>query len=277
VELARALRLGIATGRIPRPDRTLTFLWLEEISGSRQWLKDHPQEARNVRYMFSMDMTGEDVRKTGGSFLIERWPDPAAVWDRPWDPHTEWGRGDVRAEQLKGDLINDLHLAICLQVARKTGWTVKTNPYEGGSDHTVFGTAGVPAVLDWHFTDRYYHTNLDTPDKTSAAEMRNVGVAVAASAWLLASSRESTALAVAALVAKAGEARLGVERAEGAALVATDPDPRIANIRQAEIVATWRKWYGEAVRSVSRLVVGPVSAEFAMRVEGLAAPFNAAK
>ncbi len=202
-ELARALRLGIAGGRIPRPDRTLTFLWLEEISGSRQWLKDHPQDAKNVRYMFSMDMTGEDVRKTGGSFLIERWPDPGAVWDRPWDPHTEWGRGEVRAEQLKGDLINDLHLAVCLRVARKTGWTVKTNPYEGGSDHTVFGAAGVPAVLDWHFTDRYYHTNLDTPDKTSAGEMRNVGVAVAASAWLLASAKESD---------RAGRGRAGGQR-----------------------------------------------------------------
>ena len=52
--------------------------------------------------MFSMDMTGEDVKKTGGSFLIERWPDPGAVWDRPWDPHSEWGRGNVRADQLDG-------------------------------------------------------------------------------------------------------------------------------------------------------------------------------
>jgi Zn-dependent M28 family amino/carboxypeptidase len=276
-ELARALRLGIAGGRIPRPERTLTFLWLEEISGSRQWLKAHPEEAKNVRYMFSMDMTGENVRKTGGSFLIERWPDPGAVFDRPWDPHTEWGRGDVRAEQLKGDLINDLHLAICLRVARKTGWIVKTNPYEGGSDHTVFGTAGVPAVLDWHFTDRYYHTNLDTPDKTSAREMRNVGVAVAASAWLLASARESTALAVAALVSAAGETRLRVEKEDGAALATADADPRMAGIRQVEIVATWRKWYAEAVRSASRLVVGPVSAGFGPGLEGLAAPFDRAK
>ena len=69
--------------------------------------------------MFSMDMTGEDVTKTGGSFLIERWPDPGAVWDRPWDPHTEWGRGNVRADSLKGDLINDLHLAVCQRVARE--------------------------------------------------------------------------------------------------------------------------------------------------------------
>jgi hypothetical protein len=277
VELARALRLGIAGGRIPRPERTLTFLWLEEISGSRQWLKAHPQEAKNVRYMFSMDMTGENVKKTGGSFLIERWPDPGAVFDRPWDPHTDWGRGDVRAEQLKGDLINDLHLAICQRVARKTGWIVKTNPYEGGSDHTVFGLAGVSAVLDWHFTDRYYHTNLDTPDKTSADEMRNVGVAVAASAWLLASARESAALSVAALVSKAGEARLQIEQQQGPGLAAAEKDPRMANIRQAEIVATWRKWYAEAVRSVTRLVVGPVSPAFSPKVEDLAAPFETAK
>ena len=72
---------------------------------------------------------------------------------------------------------------------------MRTNPYEGGSDHTAFGDAGIPSLLNWHFTDRYYHTNLDRPDKTSAAEMVNVGVAVATSAWFLASADEADALA----------------------------------------------------------------------------------
>ena len=193
-ELAVSLQAGIRAGKIPPPGRTLTFLFLNEIGGSRRWLQDHATEAKNVRYMISMDMTGEDVAKTGGAFLVERWPDPAAVWDRPWDPHSEWGRGNVKAEQLKGDLINDIHLTVCSVVARKTDWVVRTNPYEGGSDHTVFGSAGVPSVLDWHFTDRYYHTNFDTPDKTSAAEMRNVGVCAAASAWLLGSADAPLAL-----------------------------------------------------------------------------------
>ena len=272
-ELARALLDGIQHGRIPPPDRTITMLWLEEISGSRQWLKDHADQAKGVRYMFSMDMTGEDVRKTGGSFLIERWPDPGAIWERPWDPHSEWGRGAVKAEQLKGDLINDLHRAICERVAAKTGWIVKTNPYEGGSDHTVFGTAGVPAVLDWHFTDRYYHTNFDTADKTSADEMRNVSVSVGASAWLLASAKAPAALAVAQLVADAGQARVMLEETEGANLAAADADSSAARTREAIILRAWRKWYGEAVRSVSRLVVGAPSPTFAGQVEQLAAPF----
>ena len=271
-ELARALAIGIRDGRIPVPARTITFLWLNEISGSRQWLQDHPEDAKRVKYMQSLDMTGEDVAKTGGAFLIERWPDPGAVWDRPWDPHSEWGRGNVRADRLKGDLLNDLHLAVCDRVARKSGWVVKSNPYEGGSDHTVFGDAGVPSLLNWHFTDRYYHSSFDTADKTSAAEMRNVGVAVAASAWVLASADESLALAVADLVSAAGHARVGIEMRDGAKLAGADA---AAVARESTILAAWRKWYSEAVLSAVRLVVvSPLSPAAEQRLAGLAREFQ---
>lgn len=260
-ELARSLTVGVESGAIPRPARTITFLWLNEISGSRAWLQRNAAKVPGVKYMFSMDMTGEDITKTGGSFLVERWPDPGAIWTRSWDPNSEWGRGNVRKDSLKGDLINDLHLAVCERVALKTGWVVKTNPYEGGSDHTVFGTAGIPSLLNWHFTDRYYHSNMDTADKTSAAEMRNVGVAVATTAWLLASSDEAMSLEVAELVARAGRARIAVELRDGQAL----PD-------HADALAAWRTWSAEAVRSVSRLITSPPSSRLTERLEALAAP-----
>ena len=291
-EMAVALAKAIREGRVPPPARTLTFLFITEIAGSRRWLQRLGSDpgltprasgaagqasagsdlgltpaahgtTGNVKYMFSMDMTGEDVKKTGGTFLIERFPDPGAVWDRPWDPHTQWGRGNVKAENLKGDLITDAHLAVCQRVARKTGWDVRTNPYEGGSDHTVFGAAGIPSVLDWHFTDRYYHTNFDTPDKTSPAEMKNVGVAVAATAWLFASATEAVALEVARIVASAGQARLAKELADGGSLPSADL-----------VLPAWRKWYSEAVGSVDRLVVGPPSADFGARVREIAQPFE---
>ena len=262
MELARSLGAGVASGRIPPPARTITFLWLNEISGSRAWIARHPDLMAGVRYMFSMDMTGEDVAKTGGSFLVERWPDPGAVWTRPWDPHSEWGAGNVRANTLKGDLINDLHLAVCELVAKKTAWVVKTNPYEGGSDHTVFGSTGVPSLLNWHFTDRYYHSSLDTPDKTSPEEMRNVGVATASSAWVLASADEALSMQVAELVAAAGRARLAVELRDGSKM----PD-------HADALAAWRKWSAEAVRSVTRLVTVPVSPALSARLEALVAPY----
>ena len=236
--LARAVLDAIRSGALPRPDRTLTFMWADEVRGSRQWISSHPDEARRVQYMFAMDMTGEDASKTGGTFLIEKEADPSAVWPRPSDPHTEWGASEVRAESVKGSLLNDLHYAVCRRRARDTGWAVRTNPYEGGSDHTAFRAAGVPSVLNWHFTDRFYHTNQDTLDKVSPNEMQNVGVAVATSAWLLASADESDALSVADLIESAALRRLAVEREQGADRVIHD---------------AWVKWYGEAFDSVLRL------------------------
>jgi hypothetical protein len=243
--LAIALQKAVADKRLPPPGRTLTFIWGDENRASRAWLTADAERARGVEYMFSLDMTGEDTAKTGGTFLIEKQPDPSAVWPRPSDPHTAWGAGEVKASELKGSLLNDLHLAICRRRARDTGWIVKTNPYEGGSDHTEFKNAGVPALLDWHFTDRYYHTNLDRPDKTSPGEMVNVGVAVATSAWFLASAAERDAIATVRLIADAAVARLRLEQSQAAT---------------PEILAAWRSWYDEALDSVRRLKPGPPSA-----------------
>ena len=235
------------------PGRTITFLWIDEIRGSKQWLGADPARAKGVQYMLSLDMTGEDTTKTGGTFLIEKQADPSAVWVRPSDPHSEWGASEVKAESLKGSLLNDVHLAVAMRRAKDTKWVVRTNPYEGGSDHTAFAEAGVPSVLNWHFTDRYYHTNLDRPDKTSQAEMINVGVTVATTAWLLSSADEHDATSVLQLLAASAGARLALERKQGAGLVAAASDRAAAQATETAVVAAWKKWYDEAFDSVRRL------------------------
>lgn len=86
---ALAVHDAVRRGAAPAPERTITFLWVDEIRGSQQWIKDHPDEARRVLAMLSLDMTGEDTAKTGGTFLIEKGPDPSAIWERPSDPHSD--------------------------------------------------------------------------------------------------------------------------------------------------------------------------------------------
>ena len=77
--------------------------------------------------------------------------------------------------------------------------------------------------------------------------MRNVGVAVAASAWLMASATQAIAESAAAVVSSAGQARVQIEEREG--------KDGSAN---ATIVAAWRKWYDEALDSVLKLAIpGP--------------------
>ena len=255
--IARAIAGAIARGALPQPDRTLTFMWVDEIRGSRNWITSRPQEAHGVQYMFSMDMTGEDTSKTGGTFLIEKQPDPSAVWQRPSDPHSEWGASQVKPDTLKGSLLNDLHIAVAKRRARDTGWVVKTNPYEGGSDHTAFGSAGVPSLLNWHFTDRFYHTSQDTIDKVSAAEMENVGIIVATSAYFLASASQEDALEVVNLIENAGTARLALERRQGADIVAKAKDRAAAEKAEAAVHAAWIKWYAEALGTIEQLSATP--------------------
>jgi hypothetical protein len=233
---AIAMRQAIASGNIAPPRRSITFLWLDEIRGSEQWLKRDSARATSAVAMMSLDMTGEDTAKTGGTFLIEKMPDPSAIYPRPSDPHSEWGAGDVDKALVKGHFLNDLHLAVALRRSRDTGWVVRTNPYEGGSDHTVFTRAGVPALLNWHFTDRFYHTNLDTADKTSTETMGHVATVVATTALFLASADASDAAALTKLVDEAERARAATEQ---------------KNVAGAEIMSAWKKWYDEARASVS--------------------------
>ncbi len=235
---ALALQSAMADGALPRPARTLTLLWGDENRASDAWIAEDADRVSRVLAMMSLDMTGEDTAQTGGTFLIEKGPDPTAIWERPTDPHTEWGASDVDRALVKGSFLNDLHLASALRRARDTGWEVRTNPYEGGSDHTSFTKAGVPALLNWHFTDRYYHTNLDTIEKVSPATMGHVATAVATTAMFLASAVDTDVASLQALLITARDARLTVERQHEAS---------------AEMLDAWITWYAEAVASAVRV------------------------
>jgi hypothetical protein len=233
---ALAMHDGIRRQAMAPPRRTVTMLWLDEIRGSEHWIEQDSARAKRVVAMMSLDMTGQDTSKTGGTFLIEKMPDPSAIYERPSDPHSEWGAGEVDRSWVRGHLLNDFHLAVALRRARDTKWVVRTNPYEGGSDHTVFTRIGVPALLNWHFTDRYYHTNLDTVDKTSATTMGHVATTVATSALFLASADSSDRDALIRLIDEAERARVATEK---------------RNAASDEILAAWEKWYAEARASVN--------------------------
>lgn len=277
LELARAIAGAIASKALPRPGRTLTFIWGDEMRASREWLRAEPGRAASVRAMISLDMTGEDAAKTGGSFIIEKEPDPSAVWPRPSDPHTEWWGGGAYRRPLKGSYLNDLLLAVCLRRARETGWVVQTNPYEGGSDHCIFLNAGVPAVLVSHFTDRYYHTNLDRPDKVSPTEMAHVGISVGTAALLIASAGDEEARAIADLVADAARRRLELEARQSAELIAGATDRAAAEAGERVLHDAWRAWYGNALESVLSLPQAPVRPALRARVRAAIDAIGAAR
>ncbi len=195
------------------PKRTITMLFGLEIAQTRNFLADDSVRTKGVRWGLSLDMTGEDTKKTGGTFLIEKMPDPSAVWTRGDEHHSEWGGRAIAKSEIVPSFYNDYLLARCLDQAAATGWLVRTNPFEGGSDHTPFLQFKKPGALFWHFTDVYYHTDGDRIDKVSKDELVNVGNAALASVLTLTSADGATARALVAELERAAIARLDVETA----------------------------------------------------------------
>jgi aminopeptidase YwaD len=255
VEMARVSAALVRSGRV-NPRRSLTYLWGNEIAATRRYLAD-ASRAATVRWGVSLDMVGEDTEKTGGTFLIEKMPDPSAVWTRGEDRHSEWGGSPLRVDQLTPHFFNDFVLRRCLDQAAVTGWVVRTNPYEGGSDHVPFLDAKKPGLLFWHFTDVFYHTDNDRLPNVSARELANVGVSALVSALTLATADGATARALVAEVQRAALARLDAEAALSRAARAAGGDAE----RERLILDTWTDWYRGAIRSMSEIEVGGSSEE----------------
>jgi aminopeptidase YwaD len=255
-EMARVLGV-LVRDRGFRPKRTITMLFGLEIAQTRNYLAADSVRTRGVRWGLSLDMTGEDTKKTGGTFLIEKMPDPSAVWTRGDEKHSEWGGRPLEKSRIVPHYFNDFLLARCLDQAANTGWVVKTNPFEGGSDHTPFLDAKKPGVLFWHFTDMYYHTDGDRIDKVSQSELANVGLAALVSVLTLTSADGQTTRELVAEVERAAIKRLDTEVAlSRAALRQGSPAAT-----EDEILSTWMDYYARSLQAMADIEVGGSSPE----------------
>lgn len=226
------------------PQRTLTFLWGDEIVSTQRYIKENSERAKGIMWGMSLDMVGENTEKTGGSFLIEKMPDPSAIWTRGDDKHTEWGAGDVKESDLFPHYYNDLVMKICNDQGKYANWTVNYNPFEGGSDHTPFIKSKIPGLLMWHFTDVFYHTDNDRLDKVSAKTMKNVGISALTTAYTLVTANENTALFVINEVKTAALERLKTEYNLSKQAIA---DGKSTKQDEKQILSTWGKYYTDAL------------------------------
>jgi len=255
-EIARVAALMVKSGRA-NPARTMTFLWGDEIRSTARFLSEDTTRRAGVKWGMSLDMVGENTAKTGGTFLIEKMPDPSAVWVRGEDQHTEWGGRPLTVSEIRPYWFNDFVRARCLDRAASTGWVVKANPFEGGSDHTPFLTAKIPAVLLWHFTDQFYHTDLDRIEMVSATTLGNVGNCALNIGLVLATGSRDMTVAALDELTRVAESTL---RTQGA--LSRDTLTRGGRAETERlIIDTWRDYYMGAVDHITDIAAAPISLE----------------
>ncbi|MEO7520436.1 MAG: M28 family peptidase, partial [Gemmatimonas sp.] len=252
-EMARVAASLVKSNRA-NPARTITFLWGDEIRATARYLAEDTARRAGVKWGMSLDMVGENTALTGGTFLIEKMPDPSAVWTRGADQHSEWGGRPIQVADIRAHWFNDFVRQRCLDRASRTGWVVKSNPFEGGSDHTPFLDAEIPAVLLWHFTDQFYHTDRDRLSMVSNATLANVGSCALTTGLMLAVG--STKVARNAI----DELTRVAERTIATQAVLSDSALRAGSNAAKEqlVIATWRDFYVGALARVPDIAIEPV-------------------
>lgn len=178
---------ALETGSLPRPRRTLAFVFGNEMGQSTVWLED---TKRQTVAALSADMLGQSPERTGAVALLERTPDPGALHTILPDAHTPWGAGRVEEKDIVPNGVNVVCREALRDVARHVGgWRTSENPWEGGSDHDVFNRRKIPAALMWHFTDFTYHTSLDRMGMIDGTELRRTCTAIVSAGLALADMR----------------------------------------------------------------------------------------
>ena len=217
---------------------------------TRRYVKEDSIRAKDIKWGISLDMVVEDTEKTGGTFLIEKMPDPSAIWTRGNDKHTEWGGSKMKLEQMKPHYLNDFLIDKFKEQGKRANWVVGTNPYEGGSDHVPFLRENIPSVLFWHFTGQFYHTDNDRIDKVSKTTLKNVGTAALISAYTLLNADEKTAKSILLDLERAAVKRLNEELKQSEIAI----KKRDAIATQLQIISAWKDWYQKSFATTLGIV-----------------------
>ena len=80
LDIALALQRLLAEGRLPRPARTLRFLWVPEWNGTMAWIDAHPEAVGPalggaLLANLNLDMVGEDLERLHSRLILTRTPD----------------------------------------------------------------------------------------------------------------------------------------------------------------------------------------------------------
>jgi hypothetical protein len=261
-EMAR-VTAGLVQAKKLNPQRSMTFIWGDEIKSTRDYIRDDAKRAAGIKWGLSLDMVGENTAKTGGSFLIEKMPDPSAIWTRGNDKHTEWGGSVLTEAQMKPNYFTDFLLNRCRQQGKENGWVVNANPYEGGSDHQPFLDANIPGLLMWHFTDVFYHTDGDRLEMVSREEMRNVGICALAAAYTLTSADEKTGLQIITELEANAVDRLQTEFALSKKAIAQGAKKQ----DEQHLLEVWTNWYQAALDKSLEIAVQGATPKLQERVK----------
>jgi hypothetical protein len=185
LEVARSLHRLIAEGKLPRPRRTIRFIWPCEVECTIALLDAKPQFAARALATIHLDMIGGNTDVTHGTLKVEGSPPslPSFVSDVGF----AIGRWTDEQSRLYADH-NVADFPLTEPDGTKNPLRARIGGFTEGSDHQVWaeGSWRVPVIYIADWPDIYIHTQKDVPANLDSTKMRRAVFIAAASAWALA-------------------------------------------------------------------------------------------
>jgi aminopeptidase YwaD len=212
LEVARIINTLVADGRLPKPKRTIRFIWGPEFSGIGEWVKANRDIMERTLCNINMDMVGEWLSKNQAFFCLMRttYGNPHYINDVMENYYRYVGEGNRERIQNRST-----PAAVPVRIVAPSGadepFTYSIETHYGASDHEVFNDwgVGVPGIMMIAWPDRWYHTSGDTADKADPTQLKRAAAIGAAGAYTVAAADAAAGARIAAEIASNATRRLG--------------------------------------------------------------------
>jgi aminopeptidase YwaD len=212
IEMARLLNTLIANGTLPRPRRTIRFLFSAEHYGEMLMFRNHPDLPGRILGFFSVDMVGFNQAKVRGVPRLALMPFSKPHFVSEVCEHFFRAVGDANTNTSRIPLNSALADPTYAPTGSRDEMHYTVEPFWGPSDHEdlVESSIGVPAVEYGH-PFNIQSTAEDTVAAVDATQMRREVLAIAATTYFLASAEEADFPRLASLAVANSQARMGSE------------------------------------------------------------------
>ncbi len=269
LEVARAWKKLIDDGVLPRPRRTIRFLWIPEIQGTQAYLDRYPEEAKRMVAAISMDMVGEDVTKNHNSLHLMRTPYSVNSFINEVPQQFFEYVGDTNREKVQNRRVAySFRYPILDPQGTRDPFYFNIDKHYGSSDHAVFLRFGVPAILLNNWPDVGYHTSEDRAYNADPTQLKRAAFIGVASLAVMANAAGPSALRVAELSAANAAQRAGVQLGLAMQLLAENEPDAAYEARNLVLQSYARE--AEAIRSAAILAADPATAA---KIEAFARTF----
>ncbi len=211
LEVARMLNTMISEGRLPRPQRSIRFIWVPEYSGTIPWVARHRDIVDKTLCNLNLDMVGLYLKGNNSFMCLIRtsYANPHYINDVVENLYT-W-MGESNREIISNRSESRLSNRIVAPGGSDDPFYFQIDQHYGASDHEVFNdwSVKVPGVMLITWPDLYYHTSEDLPDKLDPTQMKRTAIISAAAAYTVASADENRAIQIAGEVFSNSLKRIG--------------------------------------------------------------------